>query len=326
MTLARSLTASARPNRAFATLRRLFLLSPAEADFATRGFPASDPARREALEAAGRAFIGGYNAALTAASIDDLLAHLAACPQPMRGFAAEGAGMGIAIGDALSLGRARLSSFIAATERDFTYLVHVGAGWAIARTPWRRRAILKPLDSAHGWLAFDGLGFHDAYFNHSRIAAGWRRETQGYAARAYDQGIGRALWFVSGGDAPKAARLIAALPEARHGDLWSGLGLAMAYAGPAGSDEFTATLHRAATRGAAFAQGVAFACEARARARCIPDATELAARAIWGRNAGTIASLVRDARQRLPDADGEVPRYEIWRRDVACIFTPEPPL
>jgi len=320
VTLIRSFAAPARFGALTSRLRRLFRLSPRQADFATRGFTARDPVKQQALETAGRAFIGGYNSALTATDFSDIVEHTAAAPPAMRGFVAEGAAMGIAIADTVPFGHERLPAYIAATERDFTYLTHVGAGWALARTPWRRRAILAPLDAVHHWLAFDGLGFHDAYFSQPRIAQGWRRVSDGYAARAYDQGIGRATWFVAGGDVAAAARIVAALTPSRRGDLWSGLGLAMAYAGPASGDDLRAALSAAGAHAASFAQGVAFACEARARANFIPDNTDNAAQAVWHSDASAIARLVRDKRARLPDRDGPVPRYELWRRDTAGAF------
>jgi hypothetical protein len=320
VTLVRPAAPPARFGQLTSLLRRLFRLSPRQAEFATRGFTARDPVKRQALEATGRAFIGGYNSALAAADLSDILDHVAGVTPARRGFAAEGAAMGVAIADTMPFGHERLPAYIAATERDFTYLTHVGAGWALARAPWRRRAILAPLDPVHHWLAFDGLGFHDAYFSQPRIAQGWRRVTDGYAARVYDQGIGRATWFVAGGDVADAARIIAALPAARHADLWSGLGLAMAYAGPASDGDLRAALSAAGAHAADFAQGAAFACEARARANVIPDNTENAARVIWRSEAGSVARLVRDKRGRLPDRDGAVPRYEQWRRDTADAF------
>lgn len=322
MTLVRPLAAPARFGHLTSRLRRLFRLSPRQSEFAVRGFTARDPVKQQVLETTGRAFIGGYNSALAATDLSDILEHIAGAAPVLRGFAAEGAAMGVAIADAMSLRRAFLPAYIAATERDFTYLAHVGAGWALARTPWRRHAILAPLDTVHHWLAFDGLGFHDAYFYQPRIARGWRRVSDGYAARVYDQGIGRATWFVAGGDVAAAARIVAALPTPRHGDLWSGLGLAMAYAGPASDDDLRATLSGAGAHAASFAQGVAFACEARARADVVPGNTDNAARVIWQSDAGAVAGLVRDKRGRLPGRDGPVPRYELWRRETASAFRP----
>ncbi|MCW5691799.1 MAG: DUF1702 family protein [Pseudolabrys sp.] len=317
MTLVRAFTPTAKLGQFSASLRRLFHLSPRQAEFSTRGFTAKNSNKRQALEAAGQAFIGGYNSALAATDLSDILEHIAGAAPTLRGFHSEGAAMGVAIADAMSLRHPQLPAYIAATERDFTYLAHVGAGWALARTPWRRAAILAPLDPVHRWLAYDGLGFHDAYFSQPRIATGWRRITDGYAARAYDQGIGRAIWFVAGGDVEPAARIIAALPPPRHSDLWSGVGLAMAYAGPASDGDLRAALTAAGAHAAAFAQGVAFACEARARAQFIPANTDNAAHAVWHSDAGVVARLVRDRRGRLPETDGAVPRYEMWRRDVA---------
>ncbi|MBS0536819.1 MAG: DUF1702 family protein [Proteobacteria bacterium] len=320
MTLVRPFASPARLGPPASLLRRLFRLSPRQAEFATRGFTAHDEIKRQALEDAGRAFIGGYNSALAATDLSDILDHVADTAPALRGFAAEGATMGVAIADAMSLRRAQLPAFLAVTERDFTYLAHVGAGWALARTPWRRHAILASLDAVHHWLAYDGLGFHDAYFSQPRMARGWRRITDGYAARVYDQGIGRAIWFVSGGDVAHAERILAALPASRHGDLWSGLGLAMAYAGPASDDDFNAVLTAAGAEVAAFSQGVAFACEARVRAGVIPGNTDNAARVVLRRTASAVAGFVRDSRHRLPGRDGAVPRYEMWRRDVASAF------
>jgi hypothetical protein len=65
--------------------------------------------------------------------------------------------MGTAIADALPFHRSRLSEDVRAFERDFTYLVDVRAGWALARLPWRRRQILAPLDPIHRRLAFATL-------------------------------------------------------------------------------------------------------------------------------------------------------------------------
>ena len=320
MTMERGVTAPflpSWPRAPLRPLRRLLRLSLDQALFEARGFAACPSPRRLALEAVGATFIGGYNAALAADTIDEVLRHIAAFAPAQRGFAAEGAAMGVAVADALPFRKPRLDAYLRAVAGEFTYLAHVGAGWALARVPWRRRHILAALDPVHHWLAFDGLGFHDAYFFHRRILAGWRRQRTGYAAKAYDQGVGRALWFVAGACAQEVTRLIAAFPAARQRDLWSGLGLAMAYAGPASPADIVSA-HRAADAHAGlFAQGVAFACEARARAGYVPEHTELAARAVSGIDAGSLAQWVRAARARLPADETDPPRYELWRCSVA---------
>jgi hypothetical protein len=301
-----------------AALRRLLSLSSDEATFAKRAFRATDPAKQAALEAIGESFILGYNAALNVDAADDVFPLVLSLPQSRRGFAAEGAAMGFAVADALPFRTPCLPAYLAAAERSYAYLVHVGVGWAMARLPWRRKALWSQLDPLLRWLAFDGMGFHDTYFNPRRVQSGWRRQHIGYAARAYDQGIGRALWFVSCGGVDDASRLVSRFAPERRGDLWSGLGLAMTYAGAVEASEVATAFSRAAEHRAQFVQGAAFACEARALASDIPAHTELVARALTGHDAMALALCVRDARPRArTDDHGPTPAYETWRSDVA---------
>lgn len=301
-----------------AITRRFLTMPPDEATFAKRGFHSADLARQAALESVGKTFLCGYNAALDAEDLGEVLQIVRALPAHRRGFAAEGAAMGFAVADALPFGKARLPDYLAAIEGRFVYLGHVGVGWAMARLPWRRRALLAELDPLLRWLAFDGMGFHDAYFNFPLVRGGWRRQRVGYAARAYDQGVGRALWFVSGGAIDRALQLVGNFSPERQGDLWSGLGLAMTYAGPAAADDIAAARGRSREFAAHFAQGAAFACEAYALAGEIPAHADNFVRELTGQDALTLSALVRDARALLTANDeAETPRYETWRRNVA---------
>jgi hypothetical protein len=303
-------------------LHRLLRLSPDEATFRRRQFRSTDPSKQSALELAGRTFVGGYNMALAADCPEDVLQHVHRVAPDLRGFAVEGAAMGCAIADILPFRKQSLSEHLQTFERDFSYLTHVGAGWALARVPWRRAAIFALLDPLHYWLAYDGLGFHDTFFNHRRILAGWRRQATAYAARAYDQGVGRALWFVGGGSIVAAAELVCKFPGSRQGDLWSGLGLAVAYAGPADEAELVLARQISGEHGIHFGLGVAFACEARARARHIPPHTDLAARSLTGIGAAELSKSVREARGNLPADTADTPAYEIWRRRTAKAIFP----
>lgn len=304
-------------------LRRFLRLSPIEASFRKRGFTEADGSKRLALESVGETFISGYNLALAADRPDDVRQHLDAVVPARRGFAVEGAAMGCVIADALPFRNPSFADHVRMFEREFSYLTHVGAGWALARVPWRRARILASLDPVHFWLAYDGVGFHDTYFHHRRVLAGWRRKPpSSYAARAYDQGVGRALWFVTGGSVAGATELIGEFAAARRGDLWSGLGLAMAYAGPTDGAEIKAAFRAAGVYRRDLAQGVAFACEARARARHIPAHTELAANVVSGVSADELSSLVRYARTELSRGDADTPPYELWRRKVVAAMSP----
>jgi hypothetical protein len=150
-------------------------------------------------------------------------------------------------------------------------MTHVGVGWAIARVPWLRRNVdkcLAQLDPLLGWLAIDGYGFQSGFF-HAPNSIGAKTYPNGlskYARRVFDQGLGRSLWFVEGADVSRISLTIASFHNTRRADLWSGIGLASAYAG--GADGPALECLREAAKGyiTHMAQGAAFAAKARAPA------------------------------------------------------------
>jgi hypothetical protein len=178
------------------------------------------------------------------------------------------------------------------------------------------RAVSR-FDSLLRWLAVDGFGFHEGYFHPSKsveahcVPAG----LDGYSRRAFDQGLGRSLWFVNGADPDRIRAAIEAFEPRRRADLWSGVGLACAYAG--GVCEVTV---RQFADGCGsylphFAQGVAFAAKARQRAKNPAADTELACRLVCGMSCNHAAHVTDQALVGLP-ADGEEPAYEHWRQRI----------
>ncbi|MCG8458555.1 MAG: DUF1702 family protein, partial [Holophagales bacterium] len=179
-------------------------------------------------------------------------------------------------------------------------------------------AALARLHPLYRWLAVDGYGFHQGFFHWRRSVEEPReipRVLRGYARRAFDQGLGRSLWFVDGADAERIPHTIAAFPRERQADLWSGLGLAATYAGGVGeaSLQHLGKIASTAGFGAQLAQGAAFAAEARRSAANLTPENELASRLFTGLPAREAAELTVRARQDLP-ADGlGIPAYEAWR-------------
>ena len=215
--------------------RRRFLgLSPAEASFAKRGFITGEMNARLRLEQIGITFLSGYHAALEETGFVPLARRLATVDAETRGFAFEGAAMGLAILDCLTPWRKdRWPTFTEQLAKPHVYMMHVGLGWALARL---RRCVtthLARLDPLLGWLVVDGYGFHEGYFRWPQYVEqrAIPAHLDGYARRVFDQGLGRSIWFVKGADVAAVASAINAFPPARRDDLWSGAGLACAYAG-----------------------------------------------------------------------------------------------
>lgn len=220
------------PRAAGSRIRRaLFSIAPEETSFGRRGFRGDSAAVRQRLEEVGRCFVAGYHAALE----DDRPLPLAAwidaeVERELQGFAYEGAGMALALLDALIPGRRnRLARLLTGPGDAHAYIIHVGAGWILARLPLAPERLLARLeDPVLRWLALDGYGFHEGFFRWPRFVE--RREIprklRGYARRGFDQGLGRSLWFVDGADVRLIPRTISSFPDDRQPDLWSGVGLA----------------------------------------------------------------------------------------------------
>jgi len=307
-------------------LRRTVLgISVGETRVKRRGFRTTGASTASRLERIGAEFLGGYHAALEQPSCSALGLRLNAdVPCEYRGFAFEGAAMALALLDHLRLTRHAFTEFLAGPGEPHAYMLHVGAGWAWARLPWVRRRPERALDSLDPllrWLAVDGYGFHEGYFH---WPASVRRHAvpaplTGYARRAFDQGLGRSLWFVEGADPEAIGTTIETFPQPRRADLWSGVGLACAYAGGAGSASLLRLRKLAGGDAAAAAQGAAFASEARRRAGNPTEDCDLACQVLCGVPADSSADVALQEMRQLPP-DGAMPAYEVWRRRIQQRF------
>jgi len=292
-----------------------------ETRIARRGFHVRDPAVRWRLESIGETFLDGYHAALADAGGAALAGYLRSIDSELQGFAFEGAGMALALLDHLLPFRGgRFQRFLRSEGASHIYMLHVGAGWAMARLPWlrwRTGALLGSLDPLLRWLAMDGYGFHQGYFYWPRSVRLQEipRGLSPYARRAFDQGLGRSLWFVEGADAPRIAHTIGAFPQNRRADLWSGVGLASAYAGGVPQSDLEVLREAAGSYAPQVAQGVAFAAKTRQRAGNPAPYTDLACRVLCGASAKQAAAVTDSALRDLPP-DGAEPAYEVWRQRI----------
>ena len=306
--------------------RRRFLgLSTTEASFDKRGFLTVEMKARLRLEQIGITFLSGYHAALEETGFVPLARRLSTVDLETRGFAFEGAAMGLSILDCLTPWRKdRWRTFTEHSAKHHIYMMHVGLGWALARL---RRCVtthLAHLDPLLGWLAVDGYGFHEGYFGWPRYVEQQAIPTSlsGYERRVFDQGLGRSIWFVKGADVAAVVQAIKTFPPARHDDLWSGVGLACAYAGGCDRAAMQSLRTTAAQHLPALAQGVAFAAKTRQRAANLNSHTETICRVICGHSAEDAAAITDDA---LDDLRGErgLPAYEVWRRRIQDKFALE---
>jgi hypothetical protein len=300
-----------------------FSVDDDDAAFVRRGFRCGKPPVQKQLEQVGRTFLSGYRAALAQDAMVDLVKVLDVHELELRGFAYEGAAMGLAILDVMTPGRRdRLRNFLAGPSLSHVYMAHVGAGWALARLPFGWGRILEQLDPLLISLAFDGYGFHKGYFSgpqgfSKQVASRW---IKGYARRAFDQGLGRALWFVEGADVAGVSDTVSGFSIARQADLWSGIGLVAAYAGGMDNLELGSLQSRAGQFRPHLAQGAAFAAKARSRAGNLVGHTERACRVLIGRSAKEAAEITDAALTAITRQVGGPEPYESWRARIRAIL------
>lgn len=306
-------------------IKEIIKISPAETNFERRGFYQNNIQIQQHLEKVGYTFLLGYHAAIKDEGLKALEVELNQVELELRGFAFEGAGMGLALLDILTpWNKQRLQFYLESFGSSHIYMAHVGIGWVLARLHRGIEKALEQLDPLLGWLVVDGYGFHEGYFHWPQSIEKQQvpKAISGYACRVFDQGLGRSLWFVKGADIDQISQTITNFSKERHADLWSGVGLACAYAGGVDFSAIKSLREVAKSYQPQLAQGAAFAAKARQRARNPAKHTELACQILCDLSAASAAEITDAAlAQILPNASK--PMYEIWRSRIQAQFTQE---
>ncbi|MBM2620116.1 DUF1702 family protein [Actinoplanes sp. LDG1-06] len=314
------------------SLRRLALSPPLGAvGFAARGFPVVASAVTARLERIPQTVVCGFEWGTDVRDVDELRLRLDLVEPELRGFAYEGATMALTVRGAMAGGRNRLArELLIGPGRPHTFLNYIGIGFAMARLPrplWR--GIVPDLGGTPyyptmSWLAVDGYGFDRAYFDTARWVDGQEKarpydwdNAPDYFPRAADQGVGRALWFIHGADPTAVAAAVGRFDPGRHGDLWSGVGLAATFAGGAEAEGLREMARRAGPYLADCGQGAVFAARARSFSGTVPAHTAPAVEVLTGLAVAAASELADDVATGGLAAEGsDRPAYEVWRSRV----------
>jgi hypothetical protein len=296
--------------------------------FARRGFDVEPTERTRRLEAVPQAVVTGFEWGIEDRDLATTERRLALVDPLNRGFAYEGATMACAIRDAMSRAGHRTRDLLRGGGRPHIFLNYIGIGFAMAKLPrplWKKLApdLREPgLYPAMTWLCVDGYGFDRAYFDTGTWVDGQRLDapytwdgSPSYWQRAFDQGVGRALWFIHGGHVGNVSAAVRSFADDRRADLWSGVGLAATFAGGSTAADLDALRAEAGSCAGHLAQGAVFAAKARHHAGFVPEHSSAAVHAFTGRTVEAVARLADDCAAAAP-GDAGVPAYEVWRRNV----------
>lgn len=315
---------------------RRLILTPklAAVTFANRGFPSTSSESTRRLEAIPQAVICGFEWGIDARDQWEVERRMDLIDPEMRGFAYEGATMAFTILDVMGRGH-RTRDLLLGAGQPHVLLAYIGMGFAMARLPrplWKK--VIPDLSGdlsypTMSWLAVDGYGFDRAYFDTRRwvdeqkVPASYPWEgSHDYFLRAVDQGIGRALWFIGGGQAPDVAATVRRFASHRQPDLWSGIGLAATYAGGSDDNGLAALRREAGASWPDMAVGAVFAASARAYAAFVPEHTEATCLALADISVDKAVSLGAATIVTSP-AEGTEPAYELWRQRIRAHFGAE---
>ncbi|WP_394618791.1 DUF1702 family protein [Lentzea sp. JNUCC 0626] len=315
------------------SIRRL-VFAPALADvtFAARGFSIPESETTRALEQIPQTVIAGFEWGIDCRGLWELERRLSLVAPELRGFAYEGATMACTVLDAMD-GRKRTRDLLRGPGLPHLFLAYIGIGFAMARLPrplWRK--VVPDLDGvryhpAITWLAVDGYGFDRAYFQPRRWVTEqetpkpypWQ-DTPSYFPRAFDQGLGRALWFIHGAEVKSVASAVRKFAGHRQSDLWSGVGLAATFAGGATGDDLEWLRAEAGEQAPELALGAALAIMAKAAAGHVDDRAEQALHALSDLTATAAVTLVETSSISTGES-GQEPEYERWRARIRAHFT-----
>jgi hypothetical protein len=221
----------------------------------------------------------------------------------------------------------RLDSYFKGAGEHHDYIVAVGAGFAVARTPWGLRAMngyLRTLDPLIAWCVPCGYGFHEGFFHHRQFIDAVKDPPASLSplgTQLFDSGLGRSLWWVKGADPSRIHSAIDRFPEDRRAELWAGIGIAACYAGGVGESELMSLHELSGAYRADFHSGLPFAARLRQKAGNYSDTTELACRVLLDRSTDQVADMAEtaaDAVRGQVRGSGITEAYALLRRNLVA--------
>lgn len=273
--------------------RRMIGVSDVEAT----GFSRGNGAKWQHLKRAVRTAVAGYHLVLDDSRPATLVARLDEVDLAWRGYAYEGAAMGLTGLDCFVPTRDRFGEYVEGPARQHAYMAHIGAGEALARLRRRPEPFLNRLSHpVLRWLVMDGYGFHEGFFRPDRhiIAQQVPGHLSPNARRIFDQGIGRSVWFIAGADVDDISSILRVFPAHRRADLWLGVGVGCGYVGGISADEVRRLQRHSGDHCRQLAVGAAFVAKGRIQAGNLTPDTAMSAEILCRRSAHDAAVLVDD--------------------------------
>lgn len=256
---------------------------------------------REHLKSIELLFTNACSEALKDQGLDKLLEKANSVEPEFSGVFFEGTAMGLAVVDFVSPSKAeRWKRLLKEFGDSHAFTLHAGLGMAMAKLDIRldqrfgTQGILEQYDPNYRMVIVDGYGFYLGYSDPVKyiekryLPEPFSKQRSG----AFDQGLGRSLWFSQRGNIRKIRAAIMRFPEHRQANLWAGVGLACAYSGGVGERRVTRLKNSADAHKTQLARGAALAALVRVQAGNMTEHTEAACQLLGGQSANELAQSV----------------------------------
>lgn len=243
---------------------------------------------------------------------DDLLfSYLETTDEQFRSIAYEGVSMSRGLWD-IAEGES-LEHWLAYADRTKPHAVqvHIGLGWAIAQRQVPIFARIKDLPPIMQARVLDGVGYYEGMFRNRTTIRDKviPADISGDDLRAYDQGVGRCLWYMAKGNLVQIKKFIDGFADDRKPDLWRGIGIASSYVGGHEESLFKELFDLAAAYQKQLASGAVFLTHSRAKAGTLNADTEFFCRSWCGLSASEVVSLVERAEPNPADGRDSYVRW-----------------
>lgn len=235
----------------------------------------------------------------------------------------EGEAMGLAISDRLfSWCEAGWQKLRDANLSKHPYEMHTGFGMGLGVLGINPDSLFERMQrkqTVWHWFAIDGFGFQQTLCDPEKYLKRQSRpqfqRMPAYAARVFDQGLGRSLWFLCKGDVSAIAEVIVSFGEHRRSDLWVGTGVAAAHTGGTSSDDLRALVEHSGVHKSYLAMGAAIAAHVRSVAKTNAGVTDDVCRILVGMNAEKASGLVQAAHVQITGHD-PLAAHENWQQCI----------
>jgi hypothetical protein len=226
-------------------------------------------------------------------SLPELYKYLASFEPEFRSIAYEAASMCLALSDLKADNRLRRWLEFAQQSALHSTQIHVGLGWALAQLQMDPLLFMTALHPMMRYRVADGYGYYEGTFRKRKSVLSQQKPEWGDATAigAYNQGLGRSMWYLHNGNIREAKKLVDKFPVERQGDLWRGLGIAITYAGGNNKEDLSEILALSGNYKIQLAIGSVMALVSRSVAKFISEDAFLASNVWSNKNADELLSL-----------------------------------